>query len=70
VSVSDGDKVSKGQALLVIEAMKMEHTIAAPADGVVSDLVVREGLQVAVDAPLVSVTPETAASETTAEEPR
>jgi acetyl-CoA/propionyl-CoA carboxylase biotin carboxyl carrier protein len=70
VSVSEGDKVSKGQALLVIEAMKMEHTIAAPADGVVSDLVVREGIQVAVDAPLVSVTPETAAPETTAEEPQ
>jgi acetyl-CoA/propionyl-CoA carboxylase biotin carboxyl carrier protein len=63
VSVAEGDKVSAGQPLLVIEAMKMEHTIAAPADGVVHDLVVREGSQVAVDAPLVSVTPETTAEE-------
>jgi 3-methylcrotonyl-CoA carboxylase alpha subunit len=33
--VGAGDKVSQGQALIVIEAMKMEHTIAAPRDGTV-----------------------------------
>jgi hypothetical protein len=32
-SVKAGDTVSKGQALAVMEAMKMEHTITAPADG-------------------------------------
>ena len=37
-SVKAGDQVSKGQALAVMEAMKMEHTIAAPADGVVAEL--------------------------------
>ena len=37
-AVQAGDKVSKGQALAVMEAMKMEHTIAAPADGVVAEL--------------------------------
>ena len=58
VSVAEGDTVSAGQPLLVIEAMKMEHTIAAPADGVVRDLVARVGVQVAVDAPLVSVVAE------------
>jgi 3-methylcrotonyl-CoA carboxylase alpha subunit len=36
-AVKAGDKVSKGQALAVMEAMKMEHTIAAPADGTVAD---------------------------------
>ena len=38
VRVSAGDSVSKGQPLLVLEAMKMEHTITAPHDGVVEDI--------------------------------
>ncbi len=46
-SVKAGDKVSKGQPLAVMEAMKMEHTIAAPADGVVSELLFAPGDQVA-----------------------
>lgn len=33
-AVKAGDAVKKGQALAVMEAMKMEHTIAAPADGI------------------------------------
>jgi 3-methylcrotonyl-CoA carboxylase alpha subunit len=37
-AVKAGDKVTKGQALAVMEAMKMEHTIAAPADGTVAEL--------------------------------
>jgi acetyl-CoA/propionyl-CoA carboxylase biotin carboxyl carrier protein len=57
VSVAEGDTVVAGQPLLVIEAMKMEHTIAAPTDGVVTELAVREGQQVAVDQPLATVTP-------------
>jgi acetyl-CoA/propionyl-CoA carboxylase biotin carboxyl carrier protein len=57
VAVADGDTVVAGQPLLVIEAMKMEHTLAAPTDGVVSDLAVRPGQPVAVDAPLVTVVP-------------
>jgi 3-methylcrotonyl-CoA carboxylase alpha subunit len=40
-----GDTVLKGQPLLVLEAMKMEHTIAAPHDGVIADIVT-EGMQV------------------------
>ncbi len=35
VAVVDGQKVTKGQKLVVLEAMKMEHTILAPADGLV-----------------------------------
>jgi len=45
-AVKAGDKVSKGQALAVMEAMKMEHTIAAPADGVVQELLYAPGDQV------------------------
>ena len=41
--VAAGDKVKKGQALAVIEAMKIEHTINAPADGVVAELLFAPG---------------------------
>ena len=51
--VKAGDRVSKGQALAVMEAMKMEHTIAAPADGLVSELLYAPGDQVAEGAELL-----------------
>ncbi len=55
-AVKAGDKVSKGQALAVMEAMKMEHTIAAPADGTVQDLLYAPGDQVAEGAELLRIT--------------
>jgi 3-methylcrotonyl-CoA carboxylase alpha subunit len=51
--VQPGAAVRKGQPLLVMEAMKMEHTIAAPADGVVERLPYAVGDQVAEGAALV-----------------
>jgi 3-methylcrotonyl-CoA carboxylase alpha subunit len=51
--VSAGATVKRGQALLVMEAMKMEHTIHAPADGIVSALLYQAGEQVAEDAQLI-----------------
>lgn len=54
-AVKAGDKVSKGQALAVMEAMKMEHTIAAPADGVVEELLYAPGDQVAEGAELLKI---------------
>ncbi|MDZ7893436.1 MAG: acetyl/propionyl/methylcrotonyl-CoA carboxylase subunit alpha [Rhodoferax sp.] len=45
-AVKAGDVVKKGQALAVMEAMKMEHTIAAPADGTVDELLFAPGDQV------------------------
>ncbi|MXN29750.1 acetyl/propionyl/methylcrotonyl-CoA carboxylase subunit alpha [Delftia sp. CH05] len=45
-AVKAGDKVSKGQPLAVMDAMKMEHTIAAPGDGVVAELLYAPGDQV------------------------
>ncbi|RID97096.1 acetyl/propionyl/methylcrotonyl-CoA carboxylase subunit alpha [Simplicispira hankyongi] len=55
-AVQAGDKVSRGQALAVMEAMKMEHTIAAPADGVVAELLYAPGDQVAEGAELLRLT--------------
>jgi 3-methylcrotonyl-CoA carboxylase alpha subunit len=46
VLVKAGDTVSKGAPLMLIEAMKMEHTIAAPADGVVKEVFFTKGDQV------------------------
>jgi 3-methylcrotonyl-CoA carboxylase alpha subunit len=54
-SVKAGDKVSKGQALAVMEAMKMEHTIAAPADGTVQELLYAPGDQVNEGAELLKI---------------
>ena len=51
--VKAGDTVSKGQVLLVLEAMKMEHTLAAPADGTVKSLRYAVGEQVPEGAELV-----------------
>ena len=45
-AVKAGDSVKRGQTLAVMEAMKMEHTIAAPADGVVAELLFEPGDQV------------------------
>lgn len=38
VNVSSGDSVTQGQAIIVLESMKMENTIASPRDGVVSQV--------------------------------
>jgi len=46
VEVRQGDSVAKGQKLLTLEAMKMEHSLAAPFDGIVADLEAVEGAQV------------------------
>ena len=54
-AIKAGDKVTKGQALAVMEAMKMEHTIAAPADGVVVELLYAPGDQVAEGAELLKI---------------
>ena len=54
-AVKAGDKVSRGQALAVMEAMKMEHTIAAPADGTVEELLYAPGDQVAEGAELLRI---------------
>ncbi len=55
-AVAAGDKVSQGQTLAVMEAMKMEHTIASPSDGVVEELMYAPGDQVTEGAELLRLT--------------
>ena len=52
-AVKAGEQVTKGQPLAVMEAMKMEHTIAAPQDGVVEELLYAPGDQVTEGAELL-----------------
>ncbi len=47
VAVAEGDAVEAGQPVLVLEAMKMQHTVSAPHAGTITDLSVRVGTQVA-----------------------
>jgi 3-methylcrotonyl-CoA carboxylase alpha subunit len=53
VMVKRGDKVTKGAPLLILEAMKMEHTIFAPGDGEVKEIHYAAGEQVAEGAELL-----------------
>ncbi|ENY80031.1 acetyl/propionyl/methylcrotonyl-CoA carboxylase subunit alpha [Sphingopyxis sp. MC1] len=55
VDVAAGDKVTKGQKLLTLEAMKMEHSLTAPFDGIVAELNAAAGAQVQVEALLAKI---------------
>ena len=55
VKVTAGDAVTRGQRLLVVEAMKMEHALLAPFDGIVVSLHAEIGQHVAEGALLVRV---------------
>ncbi|QAY75173.1 acetyl/propionyl/methylcrotonyl-CoA carboxylase subunit alpha [Sphingosinicella sp. BN140058] len=55
VDTRQGDRVAKGQKLVTLEAMKMEHSLVAPFDGIVAELQVAEGEQVTEGALLVRV---------------
>ena len=57
VDVAEGDAVTAGQRLMVLEAMKMEHALTAPFDGTVTGLKASEGGQVQVEAVLCVVEP-------------
>ena len=56
VNVQEGAEVIQNQPLVILEAMKMEHTVSAPCDGVVEKLLVQEGEQVDAAALLAVVT--------------
>ncbi|MEO1331544.1 MAG: biotin/lipoyl-containing protein, partial [Pseudomonadota bacterium] len=58
VTASAGAAVSRGDRLLVLEAMKMEHTMRAPRDGVVAEVLAAEGDQVTDGALLLTLVPQ------------
>ncbi len=60
VRVREGDMVAKGEALIIMEAMKMELTLTATRDGVVESLHVGEGDQTSESAVLLMLRPEDA----------
>ena len=63
VAVTDGQQVTAGDVVVVLEAMKMQHTITAPTDGVVTGLTVSAGSQVESGAVLALIEPPAAPGE-------
>ena len=55
VFVAPGDTVTKGQTLVILEAMKMEHPLKSDLDGVIESVNVEKGDQVKLRQLLVSV---------------
>jgi len=53
--IKKGDKVSKGQTLLIIEAMKVMNSISSPKDGVIQDILIEDSQPVEYDQPLVLI---------------
>ncbi len=58
VSAIAGQSVNTGDALLVLEAMKMEHTLRAPRDGVIAEVLTSEGEQVEAGSVMIALEPE------------
>ena len=63
--VAVGERVARGQRIAIVEAMKMEHVLAAPIDGVVVEVSGAAGQQVAQGAAIAVIAPETSAEEPT-----
>jgi 3-methylcrotonyl-CoA carboxylase alpha subunit len=60
VLVAAGEAIEKGQRLAVLEAMKMEHALTAPRDGIIAEVLATEGDQVEAGAALVRLEEEAA----------
>jgi biotin carboxyl carrier protein len=53
IKVKENDKISKGDPILILEAMKMQNEIKSPKDGVVKEILTKEGTKVALQQKLV-----------------
>ena len=58
IAVAKGDRVEKGQRLVTLEAMKMEHSLDAPFDGVVAEIAVSVDDQIAEGTSMMTIAPE------------
>jgi biotin carboxyl carrier protein len=58
LKVAEGDRVRKGDTLLILEAMKMRGEVSSPADGVVSGLRVSAGTNARAKEPMMWIRPE------------
>jgi biotin carboxyl carrier protein len=58
--VQPGETVEEGQPILILEAMKMQNEYTAPVAGVVSQVHAEEGVNVEINAPLVTLLPQPA----------
>ena len=58
LSASPGEAVRLGQVIMIVEAMKMEHSLRAPFDGIVVDVLARAGQQVKLDELLARLEPD------------
>ena len=65
VNKEKGDSVGRGEPLIVLEAMKMEMIISAPAAGIISSILVSEGEQIAAGQPLALIEDEAADNDKT-----
>ena len=57
IFVAAGASVTKGERVAIVEAMKMEHALLAPADGIVSEISAQVGAQVAEGAKILTIEP-------------
>ena len=57
ILVAPGERVTRGQRVAIIEAMKMEHTLTAPLDGTVSEITAAKDAQVAEGAKVMTIEP-------------
>jgi 3-methylcrotonyl-CoA carboxylase alpha subunit len=57
VLVEQGERVTRGQRVAIIEAMKMEHTLVAPIEGTVAEIAVAQDAQVAEGAKVMVIAP-------------
>jgi len=62
LKVAEGDRVTKGQTLLILEAMKMRGEVTSPADGVVRGLRVSAGANARAKEPMMWISPESSSS--------
>ena len=65
IAAAPGDRLAAGQLVLILEAMKMEHQVTAPAAGVLKELLVTQGTQVAVGDVLALIAADDAAGQGT-----